>query len=200
MNFYNNKICRRYGIKVSDSKKSPLVRRNYPPGFHGPKGRGRVSSYGQQLAEKQKAKVIYNLREKQFRLTFDKAKKEKGDAGFNFLKLLEMRLDNVVYRLGLANSRPGARQIVNHVHILVNGIKVNIPSYKVKLGDEIQVRPKSQKSKYFENIKQSFDLKDLPSWLNLDIKTFTGKILHEPKLEDLDQSIDTQAIVEFYSK
>ncbi len=200
MNFYSNKICRRYGIKTSDSAKSPLVRRNYPPGFHGPKGRGRVSDYGQQLAHKQKAKVIYNLREKQFKLTFDKAEKAKGDAGLNLLKLLEMRLDNVVYRLGLANSRPAARQLVNHVHITVDGQKVNIPSFRVKIGQEISIRKKSLKNKYFENVKNSLDIKSLPSWLSLDAKTLTGKILHEPKLEDMDQSIDTQAIVEFYSK
>ncbi|NCD00917.1 30S ribosomal protein S4 [bacterium] len=200
MNFYSNKICRRYGIKTSDSKKSPLVRRNYPPGFHGPKGRGRLSDYGQQLAQKQKAKVIYNLREKQFKLTFDKAQKMKGDAGLNFLTLLEMRLDNVIYRLGLANSRPAARQLINHAHITVDGKKVNIPSYKVKLGQEISIRQKSIKNKYFENIKNSLDIKDLPSWLSLDAKTLNGKILHKPKLEDMDQSIDTQAIVEFYSK
>jgi len=200
MNFYSNKICRRYGIKTSDSSKSPLVKRNYPPGFHGPKGRPRLSDYGQQLAEKQKAKVIYNLREKQFRLTFDKAQKIKGNAGLNLLKLLELRLDNTVYRLGLAKSRPAARQVINHTHIRVNGIKVNIPSYRVKPGDEITIKDKSQKNKYFENMKQLFDPKSLPSWLNFDAKTMVGKVLHEPKDVDVDQSIDTQAIVEFYSK
>ena len=200
MNFYSNKICRRYGIKTSDSGKSPLVKRNYPPGFHGPKGRPRLSDYGQQLAEKQKAKVIYNLREKQFRLTFDKAQKIKGNAGLNLLKLLELRLDNTVYRLGLAKSRPAARQVINHTHIRVNGIKVNIPSYRVKPGDEITIKDKSQKNKYFENMKQLFDPKSLPSWLNFDAKTMVGKVLHEPKDVDVDQSIDTQAIVEFYSK
>ncbi len=200
MNFYSNKICRRYGIKTSDSSKSPLVKRNYPPGFHGPKGRPRLSDYGQQLAEKQKAKVIYNLREKQFRLTFDKAQKIKGNAGLNLLKLLELRLDNTVYRLGLAKSRPAARQVINHTHIRVNGIKVNIPSYRVKPGDEITIKDKSQKNKYFENIKQLFDPKSLPSWLNFNAKTMVGKVLHEPKDVDVDQSIDTQAIVEFYSK
>jgi small subunit ribosomal protein S4 len=109
-------------------------------------------------------------------------------------------LDNVVYRLGLANSRPAARQLVNHEHITVDGKKVNIPSYRVEIGQEISVRQKSFKNKYFENVKDSLDIKDLSSWLNLDVKTLTGKILHEPKLEDMDQSIDTQAIVEFYSK
>ena len=200
MNFYSNKICRRYGIKTSDSSKSPLVKRNYPPGFHGPKGRPRLSDYGQQLAEKQKAKVIYNLREKQFRLTFDKAQMIKGNAGLNLLKLLELRLDNTVYRLGLAKSRPAARQVINHTHNRVNGIKVNIPSYRVKPGDEITIKDKSQKNKYFENIKQLFDPKSLPSWLNFNAKTMVGKVLHEPKDVDVDQSIDTQAIVEFYSK
>jgi small subunit ribosomal protein S4 len=201
MNFYSNKICRRYGIKTTDSNKSPLVKRNYPPGFHGPKGRGRRSDYGEQLAQKQKAKVIYNLREKQFRLTFNKAQRLEGDAGFNLLKLLELRLDNVVYRLGLAKSRPAARQLVNHAHIRVNGRRVNIPSFRVKEGDEITVKEKSQKNKYFEIIKQELDLQKVPGWLNLDLKTLSAKVLHEPKTEtDVDQSIDTRAIVEFYSK
>jgi small subunit ribosomal protein S4 len=201
MNFYSNKICRRYGIKTTDSNKSPLVKRNYPPGFHGPKGRGRRSDYGEQLAQKQKAKVIYNLREKQFRLTFDKAQRLEGDGGFNLLKLLELRLDNVMHRLGFAKSRPAARQLVNHAHIRVNGRRVNIPSFKLKEGDEITVKEKSQKSKYFEIIKQELDPQKVPGWLNLDLKSLSAKVLHEPKTEtDVDQSIDTKAIVEFYSK
>jgi small subunit ribosomal protein S4 len=201
MNFYSNKICRRYGIKTTDSSKAPLVKRNYPPGFHGPKGRGRKSDYGEQLAQKQKAKVIYNLREKQFRLTFEKAQRLQGDAGFNLLKLLELRLDNVVYRLGLAKSRPAARQIVNHAHIRVNGRRVNIPSFRLKEGDEISIKEKSLKSKYFEIIKQELDPQKVPGWLNLDVKSLSAKVLHEPKTEnDVDQSIDTRAIVEFYSK
>jgi small subunit ribosomal protein S4 len=200
MNFYSNKTCRRYGIKLSDSPKAPVVKRNYPPGFHGPKGRRRLSDYGLQLAEKQKAKVTYNLREKQFKLTFVKAAKMKGDAGTNLLQLLERRLDNVVFRLGLAKSRPAARQVVNHAHICVNGRKVNIPSYVVKEGDVVSVKKGSLKSRYFQEITNETAKQEVPGWLNFDAKKMEGKVLHTPKKRDFDQSIDTQAIVEFYSK
>src|SRR3989344_3791162 len=125
MKRYRSKIARRYGIQLGSSPKSAAVRRNYPPGIHGPKGRKKATEYGMQLAEKQKAKVIYNiLTEKQFRLTFNKATKIAGDVGLNLLVLLEQRLDNAVYRLGLAQTRPQARQLVNHAHFLVNGVKV----------------------------------------------------------------------------
>lgn len=200
MNFYSNKICRRYDIKLTDSSKSPVVKRNAPPGFHGPKGVKKRSNYGLQLAEKQRAKVTYNIREKQFRLTFDKALKMKGDAGENLMRLLETRLDNVIYRLRLATSRPNARQVVNHAHVRVNGVKTNIPSFRVKEGDVITIKDKSMKSTYFKNIIENLDTKELPSWLSLKGKELEGKILHLPGKDDFDQSIDTQAIIEYYSK
>jgi len=201
MKRYKSKIARRYGIQLGSSPKSASVKRNYPPGIHGPKGRKKMTEYGTQLAEKQKAKVIYNiLTEKQFRLTFDRAKKISGDLGVNLLKLLEQRFDNVVYRFGLASTRPQARQLVNHAHFLVNGKKVNIPSYILQTGDMITLRAKSAKSKYFQ--KKFTEIKEdtIPGWLYLDMKKQEAKVLHDPKPEDVEKQIETQAIVEYYSR
>lgn len=201
MRRYRSKIARRYGIQLSSSPKNAVVRRNYPPGIHGPKGRKKVTEYGSQLAEKQKAKVIYNiLTEKQFRLTFDTAKKLTGDSGHNLLQLLERRFDNVVYRLGLAQTRAQARQLVNHAHFTVNGAKVNIPSYRLKTGDVIAVRDKSKNAKYFKNAVTQQKADALPGWLHWDAKKLEAKILHEPATDDFEQNINTQAIVEYYSR
>ena len=152
------KQCRRLGEKLflkgerCNSPKCAMVKRNYPPGFHGPKGRKRQTDYGLQLAEKQKVKKQYNILEKQLRLTLTKAEKRTGDAGKNLLRLLELRLDNAIYRLGFASSRVQARQLVNHGHFTVNGKKVNIPSYQVREGEVIQVKERSQKSKAFKEL------------------------------------------------
>lgn len=157
------------------------------------------STYGLQLQEKQKAKKIYGLREKQFNLTFLKGKK-KGDAGESLLQLLEMRLDNVVYRFGLAITRAQARQMVNHALFEVNGQKVDIPSYQVKPNDVIAVRKTKKQKKIFSNLDEKLKKAIVPGWLNFDAKELSGKVLHEPKKEDLDQSINSQMIVEFYSR
>jgi small subunit ribosomal protein S4 len=199
------KLCRAAGKKLMlkgekcTSAKCPMLSRNYPPGLHGPKGRKKTSGYGIQLKEKQKAKQIYGMREKQFKLLFDRAQK-KGNAGENLLKFLEMRLDNVVFRLGFASSRPQARQLVNHAHFTVNDIKVNIPSYQVKAGDLVKIRKSSQKNKYFNKIEEKMKKMEIPGWLNYDKNESFGKILHEPGLDDLDKSINSQIIVEFYSR
>ena len=177
-----------------------MIKRNYVPGFHGPKGRKRLSDYGTQLAEKQKAKKYYGLSEKQFHLTFDKAFKKQGDAGKNFLKALESRLDNVIFRLGFAKSRAQARQLVNHGHFTVNDRKANIPSYSVKEGQTIKIKKTSQKNPYFKNINEKLAQAERPSWLHLDVKELAGKVLHEPKDEDLPQNINVQMIIEYYSK
>lgn len=201
MRRYRSKIARRYGIQLSNSPKDPVVRRNFPPGIHGPKGRGKVTEYGMQLAEKQKAKVVYNiLTEKQFRITFNKATKLTGDSGHNLLQLLERRLDNVIYRLGLAATRPQARQLVNHAHITVNGQKVNIPSYRLNTGDIVAVREKSKASKYFKTVTDGQKTDAIPGWLHWDAKKMEGKVLHDPKNEDFEQNINTRAIVEYYSR
>lgn len=180
--------------------KCAMVKRNYPPGFHGPKGKRRQSDYGLQLNEKQKAKKQYNLLEKQFRLTFDRATSQKGDAGENLFKLLEARLDNVVYRLGFASSRIQARQIVNHGHISVNDKKVTIPSFIVKEGDIVKIREKSKKYKFFKDLAEKLKSTKAPGWLNLDQKDMSAKVLHEPSMDDIKTNINAQMIVEYYSK
>lgn len=158
------------------------------------------STYGLQLREKQKTKEMYGLREKQFKLTFLKGKKKGGDAGENLLRLLELRLDNVVYRFGLAITRAQARQMVSHAHFTVNGQKVNIPSYQVKPNDVVAVRKNKKDKKPYQELEERLKKAVTPGWVNFDAAEMSGKILHEPKKEDLDQSISSQMIVEFYSR
>ena len=177
-----------------------IVKRNYPPGLHGPKGRARQSGYNMQLREKQKAKRIYNLMEKQFKLSFLRAIKQKGEAGENLMKILETRLDNVIYRLGFSPSRAQARVLTNHGHFRVNDKKVNIPSFNVKTGDIIKVRQSSRKNKHFANLSEKLKKTETPSWLNLDAKDLSAKVLHQPVKEDFESKINSQMIVEFYSK
>jgi small subunit ribosomal protein S4 len=200
------KQCRRIGEKLflkgekCSTPKCPLVKRPYPPGIHGPKGKKRQTDYGLQLQEKQKAKKFYGLTEKQFKLTLDNAKKKQGDAGENFLKLLEMRLDNILYRLGFASSHFEARQLVNHGHFLINNKKVNIPSYNTKTGEMISLKSGSRRIKAFASIEEKLKNKNLPSWLNLDLKELSAKILHEPTSDDLKSNINIPMIIEFYSR
>jgi small subunit ribosomal protein S4 len=177
------------------------VGRNYTPGIHRVKGRNRSQSEsGLQLQEKQKAKKEYNLLEKQFRLTFEKAKKQAGNAGENLFKLLETRFDNAIYRLGLAASRGQARELVSHGHFLINGKKVNIPSYQVETGDIIKIKERSQKSKQFNVLPEKLKKAEIPGWLNLNPKELTGKILHNPSADEIKTNINAQMIVEFYSR
>lgn len=200
------KQCRRVGEKLflkgerCFSPKCAMVKRNYAPGFHGPKGRKRLSDFGTQLTEKQKAKKYYGVSEKQFRLTFEKAAKKQGDAGKNFLKLLESRLDNVIFKAGFASSRAQARQLVNHGHFTVNDRKTDVPSFSVKLGQVIKIRKSSQKSPYFRNVNEKIAKAERPSWINFNNTEMAAKILHEPKDEDLPQSINVHMIIEYYSK
>ncbi len=201
------KQCRRAGEKLflkgerCNTAKCALVKRNYPPGFHGPKkGRGRLTEFATQLIEKQKAKWTYLLMEKQFKLTFEKAQKRQGSAGDNLFKLLELRLDNVIFRLGLASSRGQARQLVNHAHITINDKKVNIPSYSLKTGDVIKINKSSLNNKFFKEAEARLKNAEIPGWLNFDIKAMEAKVLHEPSKEDINTKINAQMIVEFYSK
>jgi len=200
------KLCRREGEKLMlkgdrcNTPKCAMVKRNYPPGVHGPKGRGRQSGYCLQLREKQKAKRIYNMMEKQFRLTFDKAYKQPGDAGENLLKMLETRFDNVIYRIGFASSRAQAREMVNHRHFTINGKGVDIPSYQVKTGDVVQIKKASANKKMFKNIKDRLKKVSAPGWLNLNIDDLSAKMLHLPGKDEVELKINTQIIVEFYSK
>ena len=200
------KLCRRAGEKLMlkgercNSAKCAMVKRNYPPGFHGSNKRRRTTDYGQQLNEKQKAKRTYRMLEKQFRITFDKALSKGGNTGENFLRLLEMRLDNVVFRLGLGSSRNQSRQIVNHGLLTVNGKKVTIPSYQVKVGDEIQIKSNKKDAKLFRDLSEKLKTYETASWLSLDSKKLEGKVMGTPTLDIINPTFNVQMIIEFYSK
>ena len=201
------KIDRRFGVVVSGKESAPKIlgKRNFPPGQHGRKfgRRKRISEYGIRLMEKQKLKFLYGgIREGQFKRYFDEATKAKENTGEVFLQLLERRLDNVVYRLGFAKTRRQARQLVSHGHILVNGKKVTIPSYRVDVGDIIEVRPKSRNIKFIQENLENKDPRSVPAWLELDKQNFRGKVVNLPeKVQDyLEIPINLQYIIEFYSK
>lgn len=181
------------------SDKCAFERRGYPPGQHG-QGRSKRSEYGIQLREKQKVKWMYGLLESQFRGTFAKAERLKGVTGTNLLVLLERRLDNVVYRLGFANSRTQARQLVRHNHFMVNGRKVNIPSFQVKKGDTVSVKEKSQKIASIIESMEAVARRGVPQWLELEKAHCSGIIKSLPVREDLTMPIQEQLIVELYSK
>jgi small subunit ribosomal protein S4 len=193
------KIARKFSDPIFGADKS-FEKKNYPPGMHGNnKRRRKASEYGIQLKEKQKAKYTYGVLEKQFRNMFDKASRSKGVTGEVLLQLLESRLDNVVYRMGLSNTRAGARQLVTHRHITVNGDIVNIPSYTLKPGESIGVR---ERSKSLETITDALSTARYGSstWLEFDEASLTGKFLNRPEREDIPENIKEQLIVELYSK
>ncbi|UJF35244.1 30S ribosomal protein S4 [Paenibacillus hexagrammi] len=190
------KLSRRLGISLSGTGKE--LKRPFPPGQHGPGQRKKLSGYGVQLQEKQKLRHMYGLNEKQFRNLFDKATKTKGIAGENFMILLESRLDNLVYRLGLSNSRAGARQLVAHGHVTVNGKKVDIPSYTVSTGDVISLR---ERSKGLSTVKEALANRNyLPTYLEFNDSGMEGKFIRLPERSELPQEIDEKQIVEFYSR
>lgn len=192
-----SKIARRFKEPIFGPDKV-LDKKNYGPGQHGnARRRGKQSEYAIQLGEKQKAKYTYGVLEKQFALTFDRAARKKGITGENLLKFLEARLDNTVFRLGLATTRSGARQLVSHKHILVNGVVSNIPSLEVKPGDVIQVR---EKSKSLESINEALTVRKTFTWLEWDGKEYAGKLLAYPEREEIPENIKEQLIVELYSK
>ncbi len=193
------KIARKFGEPIFGADKS-FEKKNYPPGQHGlARKRKKVSEYGTQLSEKQKAKAIYGVQEKQFRKTFEEAARVGGITGENLLKLLECRLDNVVFRLGIAPTRAAARQLVSHRHIVVNGAVVNIPSYELRPGDSVGVR---EKSKSLEVIQDSLAGSNHSrySWLEWEGSRMTGKFLQRPERADIPENIKEQLIVELYSK
>lgn len=199
--------CRREGEKLflkgekCYTSKCPIVKRNFPPGQHGAKGRGRMSNYGTHLREKQKAKREYGLKETQFYNYFRKAERQTGDTAETLSRLLETRLDNVVYRLGIGTSRVQARQLVNHGHFLVNGRGTDIPSYQVRANDVIQVKPKRlTDKKYFQEALKRIVKHEPPAWLTLDKVKLEGKVLALPTMADLKQNFQTQLIIEFYSR
>ncbi|MCU0418872.1 MAG: 30S ribosomal protein S4 [Cyclobacteriaceae bacterium] len=192
------RISRRFNEPILGESKA-LQKKNYAPGMHGKGKKRKQSEYAVQLAEKQKAKYIYGVLERQFAHTFDKASRKKGVTGEVLLQLLEARLDNTVYRMGIAPTRRAARQLVVHKHILVNGDVVNIPSFTLKPGDVVGVR---EKSKSLETINNSLSIQGAKkyNWLEWDVNEMTGKFINLPPREDIPENINEQLIVELYSK
>ncbi|PWI58642.1 30S ribosomal protein S4 [Sulfoacidibacillus thermotolerans] len=199
------RICRREGLKLyfkgerCYTDKCAIDRRGYAPGQHG-QGRKRTSEYGIQLREKQKARRLYGVLEKQFRAYYEEAARQKGITGDRLLALLETRLDNVVYRLGFAGSRPEARQLVKHGHFEVNGRRIDIPSYAVRIGDVITVREKSAASPKFKELLESAGSKTVVSWLERDLDARSGKVIRFPERHEIDVPVTEQLIIEYYSR
>ena len=199
------RLCRRETMKLylkgdrCFSDKCAIERRNYPPGQHG-QNRGKLSDYGIRLREKQKIKRIYGLVEKQFESYFEEADRQRGVTGTNFLVLLERRLDNTVYRLGFSNSRSQARQLVRHGHFLVNGRKVNIPSYLLRAGDTVAVAQASRNLQVISESMGALPRRGLPAWLDLDTSKFEGVFKALPSREEMNLPVQEQLVVEFYSK
>ena len=196
------KLSRREGIQLHPKAVKGMTRRNYAPGDHGQSRRSKPSDYAIQLREKQKVKRLYGVLEKQFRRYVHEAERMEGVSGENLLQLLERRLDNTIYRLGIAPSRQSARQLVSHAHIRLNGKKVNVPSISVKVGDEISIKETSLKNTYFKSLAEqlSSDTSTRPSWLSLDPKKITAKVTSLPLRAEQDQDIEEQLIIEFYSR
>jgi len=202
------KLCRREGAKLylkgerCYSDKCAMNRRGYPPGEHGQKVRFRrkESDYAQQLREKQRTKRTYGVFERQFRRYYREALRRSGQTGANLLTILESRLDNVVYRLGLADSRPQARQLVRHGHIMLNGRKTNIPSALLRPGDEVSVRSESRRLAYFKERAEILEEKPVSEWLSRDTLTLSGKVMSLPARQEIDLDVKEQLVVEFYSR
>lgn len=200
--FKVGKTSRRLGIGLTEKGRKILERRPFPPGQHGASRRSKPSEYARQLLEKQKLRFLYRLSEKQFQRLFQKAKRQSGPTGDNFLVLLEKRLDNVIYRGGIAKTRAQARQIVAHGHITVNGRKSKTPALEVRPGDVIGIRPESNQRPYFVELKNSGTVSAQHglSWLETDVDNLAIKIVQNPTREDGEQLADLQAIIEFYSR
>lgn len=203
------KLCRREGQKLflkgerCLSPKCAIETRNFVPGDHGRKAtfRRKMSDFGTQLREKQKARRIYGVMEKQFRRYFKEANRRTGMTGATLLAMLESRLDNVVYRLGFADSRAQARQLVRHGHFLVNGKKTDVPSFQVRIGDAITVRPNSRNSVYFKDRAQLMQgIRNTPAWLALNLAEMSGSMVNNPSREDIEIPLNEQLIVEYYSR
>tara|TARA_B100001142_G_scaffold276407_1_gene285356 strand:- start:48340 stop:48951 length:612 start_codon:yes stop_codon:yes gene_type:complete len=194
------RICRRLEFPVFESEKFSSIRKNYPPGQHGQSRRRKLSNYGVQLREKQRIKYLYGVLEKQFRNYFKKALNRDGATGDNLLISLESRLDNTVYRLGLANTRSAARQLVSHKHFLVNNKVVNIPSYSLSEGDIIEVRSKSKKNDIFLNSMRRIKNDNPMPWLTLDKSKLRGVFDKAPTREEISEPLNEQLVVELYSK
>ena len=199
------RICRREGLKLflkgsrCYSRKCSFERRSTPPGMNTQRRR-KVSEFGIQLREKQKVRKTYSVLERQFRNYFEKAEQRKGMTGENLLRMLEMRLDNVVYRMGLARSRAEARQLVTHGHFTVNGRPTNIPSYGTKTGDRVEVRESRRGREYFKTAAETVKAAQIPEWVSVDAAKLSGSILSEPAREQMPMEFNEQLVVEFYSR
>jgi small subunit ribosomal protein S4 len=202
------KLCRREGEKLflkgerCYTPKCAIERRNYIPGQHGKgaKFRRKMSDYGVQLREKQKARRVYGVLERQFRRYFENAIHTPGLTGEVLLQMLELRLDNVLYRLGFADSRAQARQLVAHGHVFVNGHKLDVPSALLKEGDVVTVRPQSQNTEYFKMVAELKNPRSVPGWLMADVRGLTGRVLQKPVRTEIDTNVNEQLIVEYYSR
>ncbi len=202
------KLCRREGAKLylkgerCYTAKCAFDRHSYPPGMHGRRAqfRRKTSDFGLQLREKQKARRIYGVLERQFRRYFKEAERRKGLTGANLLQILESRLDNIVYRLGLASSRSQARQLIRHGHFEVNGRKTNIPSFLAKPGDQITVRANSKSNAYFKNLAEEKEHHFLPEWLSVDVDTLSGRVLDLPTRDQIEVPLNEQLVIEYYSR
>ncbi len=194
------KVARRYGVPLFGPSKS-LERKNYPPGMHGPKGsRRKQSDYAIALGEKQKLRYQYGLLERQFRRIFHSALRKRGVTGETLLQLLETRLDNIIFRLGLANTRSAARQLVSHGHVLVNGRSVNIASYNVKAGDDIMIKDKPKSRQLALRNLELTQIAPVPEWLTVDRDAFSGKVARIPSRDEMQPMVNEQLIVELYSR
>jgi small subunit ribosomal protein S4 len=202
------RLCRREGMKLflkgerCYSPKCSYEKRTYPPGMHGKKGtfKRKVSDFSLQLREKQKARRVYGVQERQFRRYFRTALRVKGMTGVTLLQILERRLDNVVYRMGLADSRAQARQLVRHGHFAVNGHNHDVPSYLVEVGDVIEVRPNSRSNGYFKVVVDRLGERSMPAWLEFDGNRMAGRVLAVPDRQTVDVPMNEQLIVEYYSR
>jgi small subunit ribosomal protein S4 len=202
------KLCRRQGEKLflkgdrCFTAKCAFDKRSYPPGMHGRRARFRrkTTDFGTQLREKQKARRIYGVLERQFRRYFGEAERRKGVTGENLLQILESRLDNIVYRFGFASSRAQARQLVRHGHFDVNGRKTDIPSFLVKPGDVIVVRARSRDNGYFGTIAEDMEHRLVPEWLSMDVNTLSGRVLALPSREEIEVPLSEHLIIEYYSR
>jgi small subunit ribosomal protein S4 len=199
------RICRREGLKLflkgsrCYTKKCSFERRSTPPGMNTMRRR-KVSEFGIQLREKQKVRKSYSVLEKQFRNYFEKAEQHKGMTGENLLRMLEMRLDNVVYRMGFASSRAQARQLVSHGHFAVNGRPTNIPSFGTKIGDRVEVRESRRNREFFKTVAETVKSSQIPEWVSIDAAKLSGSVLAEPAREQMPAEFNEQLVVEFYSR
>jgi small subunit ribosomal protein S4 len=199
------RICRREGLKLflkgsrCYTKKCSFERRSTPPGMNTMRRR-KVSEFGIQLREKQKVRKSYSVLEKQFRNYFEKAEQHKGMTGENLLRMLEMRLDNVVYRMGFASSRAQARQLVSHGHFAVNGRPTNIPSFGTKVGDRVEVRESRRNREFFKTVAETVKSSQIPEWVGIDAAKLSGSVLAEPAREQMPAEFNEQLVVEFYSR